>query len=91
MELAPREIGELKRCPKFRNMLQLATSRHKGGCEHRKIHTPGPAEKAGKSSKSITKSADASPHKEAVVVAAVLEAVNVFDSKREDNAPLEVS
>ena len=39
----------------------------------------------------MTKSADASPHEEAVVVAAVLEALNVFDSKREDNAPLEVS
>ena len=91
MELAPRDIGELERYPKFLNSLQFATCRHKGGCEHGKVHTPGPAEKAGKSSKSITKSADASPHKEAVVVAAVLEAVNVFDFKRADNAPLEVS
>ena len=91
MELAPREIGELKLYPKFRNTMQFATCRHKGGCKHGKVHTPGPAEKAGKSSKSITKSADASPHKEAEVVAAVCKAVNVFDSEREDNAPLEVS
>lgn len=51
----------------------------------RNVHTPGPAEKAGKSSKSIMNSADASPHEGAEVVAAVLEAVVVFEYKCDEN------
>lgn len=47
------------------------------------VHTPGPAEKVGKSSKSMIKSADALPHEEVVVVAAVLEAVDVSDNNSE--------
>lgn len=48
--------------------------------------SPGPAEKAGKSSKLVMNSADASPHEEAVVVVAVLDAVDVFEYKGEENA-----
>ena len=69
----------------FRNIvLQLANCFDKGGYGLRNVHTPGPAEKAGKSSKSIMKSADASPHEDAVAVAAVLETLDVFEFKREE-------
>ena len=50
------------------------------------VHTPGPAEKAGKSSKSMMKSVLASPHEEAVAVSALLEAVTMFEYKSDEKA-----
>ena len=52
---------------------------------------PGPAEKAGKSSKSIMNSADALPHEESVAVVAVLEAVDVCEYKVDGKSSLAVS
>ena len=48
------------------------------------VHTPGPAEKAGKSSKSMVNSAGTPLQEELVAVAAALEAADVNEIKGEE-------
>lgn len=55
------------------------------------VHTPGPAEKAGKSSKLMEKLAGVSPHEEAVAVAAVLKTAAVFERRSDEEVSLVVS
>ena len=63
----------------------------KGGHGLRIVHTPGPAEKAGKSSKSMMKLADVSPHEGAVAVAELLKTANVFERRGDEEVSLVVS
>lgn len=74
-----------------RHLLQADKCFHRWRLGLPRVHTPGPAEKAGKSSKSMMKSAVAPPHEEAVAVSALLDAVDKFEYKSNEKAGFVVS